>query len=182
MGTLASIVGLFLGLALAKGLFGLFDAVGFTLPNSGLLFSTRTIIVSLLLGILVTLIASILPGLQGDARAADRRRAGGRVDRPGPVRPLPDADRSVSSRRSGSPACCSGLFGPDLDTTQILLFMILGTVLVFIGVAMLSAPLISGLDGHPRLARRAVSAARPARSPATTPGGTRSARRRPRRR
>ena len=37
-----------------------------------------------------------------------------------------------------------GLFGPDLGTTQILLFMILGMVLVFIGVAMLSAPLIPG--------------------------------------
>ena len=64
MGTLASIVGLFLGLALATGLFKLFDAVGFTLPNSGLIFSTRTIIVSLLLGILVTLIASILPAFK----------------------------------------------------------------------------------------------------------------------
>src|SRR4029078_2154631 len=40
-----------------------------------------------------------------------------------------------------------GVFGPDLDTTQILLFMILGMVLVFIGVAMLSAPLIPGLTG-----------------------------------
>ena len=34
------VVGLFLGLALAKGLFSLFDAVGFTLPNSGLTFET----------------------------------------------------------------------------------------------------------------------------------------------
>ena len=44
---LASVVGLFLGLGLAKLLFWLFDAVGFTLPNSGLLFETRTIVVSL---------------------------------------------------------------------------------------------------------------------------------------
>jgi len=64
MGTLASIAGLFLGLALATGLFKLFDAVGFTLPNSGLIFSTRTIIVSLLLGIIVTLIASIMPAFK----------------------------------------------------------------------------------------------------------------------
>ena len=64
MGTLASIIGLFLGLALATGLFKLFDAVGFTLPNSGLIFSTRTIVVSLLLGIIVTLIASILPAFK----------------------------------------------------------------------------------------------------------------------
>ena len=34
--SLASVTGLFLGLGLAKGLFWLFDVVGFTLPNSGL--------------------------------------------------------------------------------------------------------------------------------------------------
>ena len=64
MGLVASLIGLFLGLALAKGLFWLFDAVGFTLPNSGLLFETRTIVVSLGLGIVVTLIASIFPALR----------------------------------------------------------------------------------------------------------------------
>ncbi|HSC73037.1 MAG TPA: ABC transporter permease, partial [Gaiellaceae bacterium] len=56
MGTLASIVGLFTGLALAKGLFSLFDAVGFTLPNNGLTLETRTIVVALLVGIVVTLL------------------------------------------------------------------------------------------------------------------------------
>ena len=37
----ASIIGLFLGLALAKGLFWIFDQFGFTLPNTGLLFKGR---------------------------------------------------------------------------------------------------------------------------------------------
>src|SRR4029079_13241138 len=64
VGTIASVIGLFLGLALAKGLFKLFDAVGFTLPNSGLLLETRTIVVALLAGILVTLVASLRPGLR----------------------------------------------------------------------------------------------------------------------
>ena len=75
IGTLASIVGLFLGLALAKGLFWLFDAVGFTLPNNGLLFEPRTIVVSLLVGILVTRARRPAPGVPRHARAADRRRA-----------------------------------------------------------------------------------------------------------
>ena len=64
MGIVASIVGLFLGLALAKGLFKLFDAVGFTLPNSGLVFATRTIVVALAVGILVTLLASLRPAMR----------------------------------------------------------------------------------------------------------------------
>ena len=64
MGVVASVIGLFLGLALAKGLFWLFDAVGFTLPNSGLVLETRTIVVALARGIVVTLIASIFPALR----------------------------------------------------------------------------------------------------------------------
>ncbi len=64
VGTVASIVGLFLGLLLAKGLFQLFDAVGFTLPNSGLVFEPRTIVVALAAGILVTFLASVYPGFR----------------------------------------------------------------------------------------------------------------------
>ncbi len=42
-GVVASLVGLFLGLGLAKGLFKLFDVAGLTLPNNGLiLLETRT--------------------------------------------------------------------------------------------------------------------------------------------
>ena len=89
VGVLASVAGLLLGLALAKGLFSLFDAVGFTLPNSGLVFRTRTVVVALAVGILVTLLASLRPGPAGDARAADRRGAGGSRAPAGALCPLP---------------------------------------------------------------------------------------------
>src|SRR5207247_1231214 len=62
MGSLASIVGLFAGLALAKGLFSLFDAVGFTLPNNGLTLETRTIVVALLVCFGVALLSVRLVG------------------------------------------------------------------------------------------------------------------------
>src|SRR5207244_5429564 len=64
IGVLASVVGLFAGLGLAVGLFKLFDAVGFTLPNNGLTFEQRTVVVSLLLGIVVTLVASLRPAVR----------------------------------------------------------------------------------------------------------------------
>ena len=100
VGIVASLIGLFLGLLLAKGLFWLFDAVGFTLPNTGLVFETRTIVVALLAGILVTLLASLRPGDPRDARAADRRRARGRDAAAGPVRALPlDRRRAHDGRR-----------------------------------------------------------------------------------
>ena len=64
IGILAAVIGLFAGLALAKGLFSLFDAVGFTLPNNGLTFETRTVVVSLAVGVIVTLLASLRPALR----------------------------------------------------------------------------------------------------------------------
>ena len=50
IGVLASVVGLFAGLGLAKGLNALFDALGLSLPTTSLVLETRTVIVSLLLG------------------------------------------------------------------------------------------------------------------------------------
>jgi putative ABC transport system permease protein len=64
VGAVASVVGLFLGLLLATGLFELFDAVGFTLPNTGLVFEPRTVVVALAVGIVVTVLASVYPGLR----------------------------------------------------------------------------------------------------------------------
>ena len=64
VGTLAAVVGLFLGLALAKGLNALFKAIGIDLPSSTTVFATRTVIVSLLVGIIITLIASLRPALR----------------------------------------------------------------------------------------------------------------------
>ena len=58
------IVGLFLGLLLAKGLFQLFDAVGFTLPNTGLVFEPRTIVVALAPGSSSRVLASVYPGFR----------------------------------------------------------------------------------------------------------------------
>ena len=61
MGVFASVTGLFLGLALAAGLNGLFKAFGVDLPQASTQIHTRTVIVSLGLGIGITLIASISP-------------------------------------------------------------------------------------------------------------------------
>ena len=144
MGVLASIVGLFLGLGLAKGLFSLFDAVGFTLPNNGILLETRTVIVSLLLGIVVTLIASFFPALRATRVppiAAVREGAElphGRFHRfRTPFAALLTA--------VGFALLILGLFSHG--TSTVLILLILGTLLVFVGVAMLSAPFIPALSG-----------------------------------
>jgi putative ABC transport system permease protein len=141
LGVVASVTGLFLGLALAKGLFALFEAVGFTLPNSGLLFKPRTIIVALLVGILVTILASLRPALRATRVppiAAVREGATLPPGRFARYRGLGSALLALA----GFGALAYGLFGNGLSTAQILLFMGIGTLLVFFGVALFSSHLV----------------------------------------
>jgi putative ABC transport system permease protein len=134
VGILASVAGLFLGLGLASLLFQLFDAVGFTLPNSGLVFETRTILVSLAVGILVTLLASLRPALRATRVppiAAVREGA-----------TLPESrfhrfrtPGSILITAVGFAALAYGLFAEGLGTTQLLAWMGVGALLIFLGVA-----------------------------------------------
>ncbi len=146
MGTVASVAGLFAGLGLAKGLFRLFDAVGFTLPNSGITFGTSTIVIALVAGILVTLVASLRPAIRATRVppiAAVREGA-----------TLPESRfarfRTVGSgllTALGFAALLYGLFGPSLGTKAILFYMGIGALLIFVGVSLLAVRLIRPLAG-----------------------------------
>jgi putative ABC transport system permease protein len=143
MGAVASVVGLFLGLALAVGLFNLFDAVGFTLPNNGLTFQTRTAVVALLVGVLVTLLASLRPALRATRVppiAAVREGATLPVGRFHRYRPI----FTVVVALLGFAALVYGLFGAS-GTKGVLIWMGLGALLIFVGVANASANLVTPL-------------------------------------
>jgi putative ABC transport system permease protein len=143
MGAAASLVGLFLGLGLAKGLFKLFDAVGFTLPNSGLVFGTRTILVALVVGILVTLVASLRPALRATRVppiAAVREGATLPASRFARFRTA----GSVSLAVLGFAALLYGLFVAS-GTTTVLLSLGVGALLIFLGIAFFSARLVRPL-------------------------------------
>jgi ABC-type antimicrobial peptide transport system permease subunit len=196
VGVVASVVGLFCGLLLAKGLFALFDLVGFTLPNTGLVFEPRTIVVALAAGILVTVLASVYPGFRATMVppiAAVREGAslpGEPLDRiRGTLRAVIATAVGVvvgvlailatpgntlvtvllavlglvltlfgcalfPSRTLGALAACAlgfgallyGLFVPGLGTTSVLLWMGLGVLLVFFGVARVTTRLIPSLS------------------------------------
>jgi putative ABC transport system permease protein len=143
-GVVASIVGLFLGLALGEGLFKLFDVVGFTLPNNGLTFQTRTIVVALIVGVLVTLLASLRPALRATRVppiAAVREGATlpeGRFTR---FRPIATGLTALL----GFAALVYGLFGSNLGTKQVLIWMGLGALLIFVGVALVSSNVVGPL-------------------------------------
>ena len=64
IGLIASILGLLGGLALVPALRALFKAIGADLPATASVIATRTIVVSLLVGVVVTVIASVVPALR----------------------------------------------------------------------------------------------------------------------
>jgi putative ABC transport system permease protein len=138
IGTIASVVGIAVGLGLGVGLFKLFDAVGFTLPNNGLVLHTRTVIVALVVGILVTVLASLRPAVRATRVppiAAVREGSDLPPGRLAKYRPVGSALLTAF----GFALLAYGLFGHGLGTKQILLFMGVGTLLVFLGVSLLSA-------------------------------------------
>src|SRR5213079_2445196 len=57
IGLAASVIGLVSGFGLAKGLSSLFGALGLTLPQTSSVYATHTFVISLVLGVLVTVLA-----------------------------------------------------------------------------------------------------------------------------
>src|SRR5580704_1453273 len=64
LGVVGSVIGLFGGIGLAPALDGLFKAFGADLPDNGTVLEARTVIVSLGVGIVVTVIAGFFPALR----------------------------------------------------------------------------------------------------------------------
>ncbi len=145
IGVFASITGLFLGLALAKGLNWVFvHVLGVDLPQAGTVFSTRTIVVALVVGILVTLVAALRPAIRAT-----------RVPPISAVREGAVLPTSRFARFSVTAAVLTiggavalmlvGLFVGGLSTTQRLLALGIGAAAVFLGVAMLAKTLVPPL-------------------------------------
>ena len=134
-GLLASTVGLFVGLGLAKALEALFEADGVNLPLTGLVFATRTVIVSLAVGTAVTLLASLWPAL--------------RATRVPPIAAVREGSVLPPSRlaRFGAAVAlgvlsvavalvCVGGFVSGLSSGTRLLLLGVGVIAVFLGIAM----------------------------------------------
>jgi ABC-type antimicrobial peptide transport system permease subunit len=144
IGLLASVTGLFLGLLLAKGLNSLFEAAGIDLPKVGLVFATRTIVISLLVGVVITLVASLRPALRATRIppiAAVREGATLPEGRWARFRPY----AAVLLAALGVAMLCYGLFKGGLGTVQVLLWLGAGALLIFFGVALFAAKLVQPL-------------------------------------
>jgi putative ABC transport system permease protein len=140
VGVVASAVGLGLGVAVANGLLAMLAAFGVELPTAGVQFLPRTAVISMLLGVVVTTVAAVVP-----ARKASRIA---------PVAAMREAEAAPVSMRKraivggvvttvGVAALLTGLFGGG----QALALVGFGTPIAFIGLYTLSPLLSQPLGG-----------------------------------
>jgi putative ABC transport system permease protein len=144
IGIFASITGLLLGFLLARGLIALFDQVGFDLPKTGLVYATRTVVVSLVVGILITLVASLRPAIRATRVppiAAVREGATLPEGRYARWRPFV----ALALAALGVALLLVGLFKDGLGTTGVLVFLGAGALLVFSGVALFASRIVRPL-------------------------------------
>ncbi len=144
IGAIGSVSGLFLGLALAKGLNSVFVSFGIDLPQASTVFSARTIVVSLAVGIAITLLAALRPAIRATrVPPISAVREGAVLP---PSRFARFGPHAALLTIGGSAALMLiGLFVGGLSTTQRLLAIGVGAAAVFLGVAMLAKTLVPPL-------------------------------------
>jgi putative ABC transport system permease protein len=136
IGVIASAIGLFFGLVIAKGIGALFDAGGFPIPTGGLILKPRTIELALGIGIGVTLFAAVGPAMRATRVApAIALEEGARLPRTRASRLAPYA--AVIVTVGGLILLLAGLFGSGPATSR-LLNMATGAVLLFVGLALVA--------------------------------------------
>jgi putative ABC transport system permease protein len=146
IGLLASLIGMGLGFLLAQGLQAVFKGVGLDLPSTGTVFEARTVIVSLLVGVGITVLAGLVPAL--------------RATRIPPVAALREGSAITVHKQSrasflfgcgatllGVVLLVFGIFASGISASERLVSMGVGCLLLFVGVAVFS----------PRIARPLAS-------------------------
>jgi len=141
VGLIGSALGLLAGIGFAPAVNALFKSVGIDLPNAGTIIATRTVVVSLLVGTIVTMIAAIVPAIRAT-----------RVDpvqglREGAMLETQKSHRlrtaiAVGLTALGVLLMALGVFGL-LDPGEA--FVGIGALAVFLGVALLSPRLVKPL-------------------------------------
>lgn len=141
IGVLASVIGLFLGFALAKGLNALFVALELDLPSTSTVYAARTVVVALVVGIVVTLVAGLAPAVRATRVppiAAVREGATLPRGRLAPFTPYIAAVMVAAALALLGYA----MFVDEMGTAQRLLSIAFGTLGLFVGVGMLSPVLV----------------------------------------
>ena len=137
IGLIGSIVGIVAGLGFAKAINALFKALGIDLPTTALVLESRTIIVCLLVGTIVTLAGALAPAV--------------RATRVAPVEALREASAPTRGRFArltpilagllilgGAGLVIAGLLAEGGDTSTKLFGAAGGAVVLILGIAVIS--------------------------------------------
>ena len=141
IGLLSAIIGLFAGLGLAIGLNELFKALNLELPSTDTVFATRTILVSLLIGTVVTVLAGLFPAIRATRVppiAAVREGAELPKSRLAPLAPY----FAIVTIAIAVALLGLAMFKDDLATAPRLLSIAGGVLLLFLGVALISSRVV----------------------------------------
>jgi putative ABC transport system permease protein len=143
IGVLGSVLGVVAGIGFAAALNAIFQSFGIDLPNTGTVIATRTIVLALVVGMVVTLAAALSPAL--------------RATRVSPMAALLEAELPESRRRGriftavavllmvgGIALTCLGLFG-GLESNAAAGLVGGGAVVTLLGVSMFSPRLVRPL-------------------------------------
>jgi putative ABC transport system permease protein len=139
IGLVASLLGLLGGLLLAPGLRGLLKLIGADLPATASVIATRTIVVALVVGVVVTVLASLVPALRATRIAPVVALREGLT-----AAPRTSRKRIVFAALlclAGGGILAYGLFGGTSGSGAAALLGG-GAVLVFLGVALFSPQLV----------------------------------------
>src|SRR3954467_9369036 len=145
LGVLASAAGVGLGAAVAKGLNTLVTALGFSLPTTTLQIHAHTVVVSMIVGVVVTLASALVP-----ARRATKVLPVEALRDAAPGAKAPARLRAVAGvllTTGGAAAMVAGLNSDD--GTNAVLFGMLATLVGVITVAPLAVRPLAALIGLP---------------------------------
>jgi putative ABC transport system permease protein len=144
IGVAGSVAGLVLGLGLDRGLAALVAATDDSIPDSGAVLTTRTVAVSLAVGVVITLVAGLLPALRATrVPPIAAVREGATL----PSSPLAHYSRhfAAAAIALGAGVISVGLFADGLNPTQMLALLALGCLVTFLGVGAISPALVRPL-------------------------------------
>jgi putative ABC transport system permease protein len=157
IGVIASGLGLIGGILYAKGIKALFKTIGFDLPSQGTVVLSRTVIVALLVGVVLTVVASLFPAIRATRVAPLEALREGSGAQPGPRRRRYVVGAALVVL--GTVLMALGLFAVS-NSNSALSLVGLGTLVVFLGAAMLSplfVPPIARLASAPIVRLRGLT-------------------------
>src|ERR687885_227441 len=158
IGLLGSVAGLALGVVVAAGLRALFKSFGLDLPTNGNVILTRTIVVSLVVGTVVTVLSSLAPALRATrVPPVEALQEGAVPTSRGPSRKVTFTGLALGLVGVG--LMVAGLFG-SFSSNAALSFVGGGALATFLGVALVSPYLVRPLAsvvGRPFERRRGIT-------------------------